>query len=268
MRMGFLLLFIVLIRPSSSSACSVLYYVDSLNGKIYVVNNEDYWYDVKPYLQIEPGKKDDLARIWYGWDDFAQGGVNEAGLFFDAAVVPNGSEVVGYQPAKYNLGDRILASCKTVDEALAFLENEKIAYPDSHLMFGDRNGNAVVVEWVDGEQQLVRITGDHLMMTNFNLSKPEHCPRYEAMLAEIVRLEENGEVMDLGAVGNIGAKAVQLAATDAQGREGGTLYSSFINITDMELVLVYKYDNNRRVQLDLHEEFARGRRKKIQLEKL
>jgi choloylglycine hydrolase len=88
------------------------------------------------------------------------------------------------------------------------------------------------------------------------------------MQAEIARLEESGEAIDLRAVGNIGAKAVQTAAKDDQGREGGTLYSSFINITDMEFVLVYKYDNNRRIHLDLKGEFSRKRKKKIQLEKL
>ncbi|MEM9673629.1 MAG: hypothetical protein AAF992_13640 [Bacteroidota bacterium] len=146
MRIVYLILSYLLIQPLASTACSVLYYIDNTSGKIYVVNNEDYWYDVKSYIQIEPSKKGDLARLWYGWDDFAQGGVNEAGLFFDGAVVPTGSEVEDYKPAKYNLGNRILASCKTVDEALAYLEKEKIAYPDSHLMFGDSSGNAVVIE--------------------------------------------------------------------------------------------------------------------------
>ena len=268
MRIVYLLFLTLLILPFSSTACSVLYYVDSLSGKVYVVNNEDYFYDVKPYIQIEPAKRSDLARLWYGWDDFAQGGINEAGFFFDGAVVPKEGEVEGYEPAKYNLGDRLLARCKTVDEALAYLEEEKIAYPDSHLMFGDSSGNAVVVEWINGEQHLIRIMDDYLMMTNFNLAKPTHCPRYEAMQAEIDRLEENGTSIDLRTIGNIGAKAVQLAATDEQGREGGTLYSSFINITDLEFVLVYKYDNNRRVQLDLNQEFARGKKKKLWLEKL
>ena len=78
-----------LLWSHESKACSVLYYVDANTGKIYVVNNEDYWYDVEAYIQIVPGKGNKLARLWYGWDDFAQGGINEAGLFFDGAVTPN-----------------------------------------------------------------------------------------------------------------------------------------------------------------------------------
>ena len=63
-------------------ACSVLYYIDAKTGKIYVANNEDIWYDVNPYIQILPATKSKYARLWYGWDNFAQGGINQAGLFF------------------------------------------------------------------------------------------------------------------------------------------------------------------------------------------
>jgi len=40
--------------------------------KVYVVNSEDYLYDVKARIQIEPKSKNKLARLWYGWDNFAQ----------------------------------------------------------------------------------------------------------------------------------------------------------------------------------------------------
>jgi hypothetical protein len=72
-----------------TTACSILYYIDKKSGKIYFVNNEDYWYDVKPYLQIIPATKNEFGRIWYGWDHFGQGGVNEKGLVLDGAVTPN-----------------------------------------------------------------------------------------------------------------------------------------------------------------------------------
>ena len=39
------------------------------------------------------------------------------------------------------------------------------------------------------------------------------------------------------------------------------LYSSFINIFDMDFILVYQLDNTKITHLDLNEEF-RGRKKK------
>ena len=115
-----ILLYIWFSGHSRTQACSVLYYVDTTSGKVYVVNNEDYWYDVKAYIQIEPASKSGLARLWYGWDAFAQGGINEAGLFFDAVVTPEQERIPGHGGPKGNPGDEILAKCATVEEALAY----------------------------------------------------------------------------------------------------------------------------------------------------
>ncbi len=250
-------------------ACSVIYYVDEATGKIYVVNNEDYFYDAEAYVQLQPRTKKKLARLWYGWDDFAQGGVNEAGLFFDGAVTPTQERPSGYTGPKGNLGDRILANCKTVAEALSYLEGEKVALDNAHMMFGDRHGDAVVVEWVDGMKQVVRVKENRLVMTNFNLSDTDHdaisCPRYLAIENELQRLQGLETPVDLKMIGNAGAKAVQTPRKTAEGREGGTLYTSFIDITDMKFVLVYKLDNSKVTQLDLMSEFEKGKKRRIPL---
>jgi len=124
--------------PLSTDACSVLYYIDTQTGKIYVVNSEDYWLDVDACIQIEPKTRKEFARLWYGWDKFAQGGINEKGLFFDAAVTPEQEKIDGFGNPKNNLGDQLLAHSTTVDEALDFLENEKITLNTSHRYFGRR----------------------------------------------------------------------------------------------------------------------------------
>lgn len=64
----------------------------------------------------------------------------------------------------------VLAKCSTVKEALVFLEKRKIALNKSHMMFGDKTGKAVIVEWVGGERKLHWITDNKLIMTNYLLS--------------------------------------------------------------------------------------------------
>jgi penicillin V acylase-like amidase (Ntn superfamily) len=263
-----ILLAFLFFLSKQSQACSILYYKDSLSGKIYALNNEDYWYDVKPYISIVPGKAGELSRLWYGWDNFAQGGVNEAGLFFDVAVTPKQKEINGYSKAKNNFGDHILAQCKNMAEVLALFEKEKIAYNEGHFLFGDREGNAVVIEWVEGEQKLIYLTGNYLMATNFLLSAPEKgnypCLRYQAMEKEIKRLHEERIPVGLKEAGNILAKAIQPASMGE--KRGGTLYSTFINLTDMQFVVMVKYDNNRMTKLDLKQEFQAGKKRTIKLE--
>ena len=258
-----------LICSQEARACSVLYYVDPNTGNIYVANNEDYWYDVDAYIQIMPGSRNKLARLWYGWDDFAQGGINEAGLFFDAAVTPEQEAPEGGHGPKGNLGDDILARCRTVDEALMMLEVKKIALDNAHMMIGDSSGHAVVVEWLDGQRKIVPLANNHLIMTNFLLSDPSRgnhpCPRYQSIEKRVNQLEDADQAVDLRSIGNAMAGAIQLPRALEDERVGGTLYSSFINVSEMEFILVYKLNNTKVTRLNLKEEFQGRDRKKIYL---
>ncbi|PTX61397.1 choloylglycine hydrolase [Kordia periserrulae] len=261
-----------LVLPTASLACSVMYYVDANTGKIYVVNSEDYFLDVDAYIQIEPKTKKKFARLWYGWDNFAQGGINEKGLFFDAAVTPTQKRVKGYSNPKNNLGDKLLATCATVEEAIAFLEAEKIALDKSHIMFGDKTGKAVIVEWIDGKKKLHWMQDNKLIMTNYLLSNPEAgnypCYRYKSIEKRIADMEKSDAEINLLKVGNTFGQAVQPPKKTSEGKMAGTVYATFINITDNEFVLSYKLSNEKIVKLDLTAEFKKSKKQKITLEDL
>lgn len=250
-------------------ACSVVYYVDKNTGKILVANNEDYWYDVKAYIQIVPNAKNQFARLWYGWDGFAQGGINEAGLFFDGATTPQQSIPPGYGKPKGNLGDELLAHCRTVEDALAYLEKEKVALASAHMMLGDRTGKAVVVEWINSERKLTWIRDNQLIMTNFLLADTSQgnypCTRFHSIERNMETLQKSKEEASLLKVGNVLGQAVQLPQANESNQVGGTLYSSFIDITDMQFALVYKLDNAKITKLDLRKEFETKRKRKIKL---
>lgn len=255
--------------PNISTACSVLYYVDSTTGKTYAVNSEDYWLDVDAYIQIEPKSKTKFARLWYGWDNFAQGGINDKGLFSDVAVTPKQEKINGYGNPKNNLGDKILAHCSTVEEALIFLEHAKIALNKSHMMFGDKTGKAVVVEWVNGERKLHWIKDNKLIMTNYLLSDPNAgnypCYRYNSIEERISEMEKSGEEINLLKVGNTFGQAGQPPMESEEGRVGGAVYTSFIDITDNKFFLSYKLSNENVIKLDLNIEFDKTKRQKIKL---
>lgn len=252
-----------------SKACSILYYVDAKTGKIYVVNSEDYFLDVDAYIQIEPKTKRKYARLWYGWDNFAQGGVNEKGLFFDGATTPKQKKIKGSKKPKGNLGDKILAHCSTVEEALAYLTKKQIALDNAHMMFGDKTGNAVVVEWINGERKLNWIKDNKLIATNYLLSDPKSgnfpCYRYKSIEERIKKMEESNEDITLLKVGNTFGQAGQITQKTENGRMGGTLYTSFIDIIDNKFFLSYKLSNKNVIKLDLNNEFAKEKSQKIEL---
>ncbi len=256
----------------SATACSILYYIHPETGHIYVINNEDYWYDTDAYIQINPASDDEYARLWYGWDDFAQGGVDEQGLFFDSANVPKQKKVKGGKKPKGNLGDRLLAQCKNVVEALAFIEKGNLALTDSNLFLGDSSGNAVIVEWVEGKKQVIHIAGNQLVSTNYLHSDPAAgnypCPKYQSIENRIHELESSTNEYGFLEVANCIGGAVQVPQTNDAGRTGGTLYSSFIDLTDQKLVLSYKISNQNMLKLDLKEEFSSTKSRKIMLENI
>lgn len=262
-----ILIVITLLTISFKSfACSILYYVDKNTGNIYVGNNEDFWYDVKPVLYIDV--EENIPHLWYGWDNFAQGGVNRDGLFFDAAVTPEQGITPGYNNPTYNIGSEILANCSNVKQAIEYLEKNRIALLNSHLMFGDKTGNAVIVEWVDGKKVLHWINGNHLAMTNFLLAKPDEgnypCPRFQIIEDEIERIEIE-EKLSLSKIGNIIGKTAQIPKK-INGKEIGTLYTTFIDLTNLKFIISYKLSNSNIIKLKLNEEFASSRNRKIKLQ--
>jgi choloylglycine hydrolase len=272
-RLKILLIFVSLtLLATNSFACSIFYYIDKKTGKIYFVNNEDYWYNVKPYIQITPGKRQEYGRIWYGWKGFGQGGVNEKGLVLDGAITPEQKIPTGYKdPPKMNITDDILAKCSTVDEAIQYLEDKKIALRNAHVFFGDKSGKASIVEWVNGIKQIVPINNNRLIATNFNLSDTSlsemNCWRYPIIQKGLDELDARNikDSIDFKAVGNVIGKAVQLPQIDSTGKVGGTLYTTFIDLTEMKFVLVYKLDNSKIQKLDILNELQTKKRRKIKL---
>lgn len=111
--------------------------------------------------------------------------------------------------------------------------------------------------------------GNALVATNFLINAPEEgnhpCSRYESIEDRITKLEASGAAIDLKAVGQTMAGAVQPAQEWEKGRKGGTLYTSFFDITDMKMVLVPKLDNSKVMQLDLKAEFASNTKRRINL---
>jgi len=149
------------------------------------------------------------------------------------------------------------------------LEDQKIALSNAHMMIGDSTGHAVVVEWVQGLKEIVEVSENRLIMTNFLLSDPASgnhpCPRYQSIEQKLSELEDSSQAVDLKQVGNAVGAAVQVPRTLEDGKVGGTLYTTFMDISEMRFVLVYKLNNQKVTQLDLREEFAGKRKRKIKL---
>lgn len=261
------LFFLAFLWPARTDSCTVLFYQDPVSKRIFVANNEDFWYDVKPYIHIMPRSKTGLARIWYGWNRFAQGGINEAGLFFDGATTPKVLNRQMKKDSHGNLGDRLLAQAGNVQSALLFLEKEELVLDGAHMILGDSSGRAVVVEWISNRRLVYERTNSALVLANFLYSNPSAgnfpCPRTISIISNIGRFERKIEKADLLTVGNFIGQAVQLPVQDNSGRWGGTLYTTFIDYDSNTLILIPRLQNEKIIKLNLNEQFKSKKSERV-----
>lgn len=129
----------------------------------------------------------------------------------------------------------------------------------------------MIVEWVNGMRNIVEIKNNRLVATNFNLSNTSldevTCSRYNTIQLGLNNLDQRDvkDTIDLKTVGNVIGKAVQLPQTNKQGKTGGTLYTTFIDLTEMKFLLIYKLDNSKIYKLDIITELQKGKKRKIKL---
>ena len=238
---GFAMGMVFLFSPAAL-ACAMFTFTQ--DGRVYMGNNEDF---IKPgIVWFVPAKKNSYGRVNFGFDDrFCQGSMNDQGLSFDAAVVP---EIPYERDSKKrtpkNLIEKIMDECATVDEAIEYFTRFNCPHLSrTQFMFADKTGDSVVVAWMPGKGlSVVRKEGAFQLITNSRLEASRYrCERY--VLAERKLLKaEVGEASDLHGV---------LAEIHQRGAQAYTSYSTIFDLTRGE-VIVYNladYSESKTINL-------------------
>jgi hypothetical protein len=247
---------LTLLALQLSSACTI--FSVAQGGKVLVGNNEDASYSFPDKMWFVPAIRQAHARVCFGWYCFAQGGMNDQGLFMDWAVTPNAGKKSDKPPFEGNIVERVLANCATVEEAVALFQ--KYAYPgnDAHFLMADRAGSSVVGEWIDGQFKPVRKSGPYQLITNFLLSDPPRgnypCRRH-ATASEM--LDKSGKITleDCAAM----LKAVSADWSDGDAR-GGTKYSNVFDLGNREVYVYYRRNFDKTIRVNLAKELRKGLR--------
>ena len=247
-------------------ACTI--FMAEGDGIVLAGNNEDFYFETDAVMWVKPAKKNDHGRIDFGWKldngkEFAQGGINDAGLFFDVAVTPKGVEPPKDKPtAPANMGDSMLAECATVEEAIAWLDQYRLPLlKSSQMLLADATGDAAVVEVVDGEMTVTRKEDGKkaLGVTNFSVTHPEKgnfpCPRFlkmrDAVKAGPITVENFKAILQ--------SVAVPKTYSEQDKRYGGTLYSNVYDLTNKVVYLYNRSDFEHGLQVPLADFFAKGK---------
>jgi hypothetical protein len=158
--------------PATSNACTVFSYAEG--DVLRFGNSEDYdLFDT--YIWFLPSGGTLHGALCLGFDGRSlQGGMNDAGLCFDATagagfllnISPDRVRPPGDWPA------RLLQQCATVDDVIAYIGRYDFSYGGfAQFLFFDRNGDSLIVTTThDGEIVFLKEHGGFRVITNFNMT--------------------------------------------------------------------------------------------------
>ncbi len=251
-----ILLLLLLVTGSSGFACFIMFLTDGKN--ILIANHED-WYARDAEVTFIPASKNKLGLLYF---DFAsegtpQGGMNEAGLFFDGTRTPNAPYPGNEKKVDCHcyIWKKILEECTTVEQAIAYTQKYRIPeLEDIHVLFADRAGHSAIVGVYDKKLQVHRNTHRYQLLTNFNINNPsyggeEPCRRFAAA-DSLLRIDSTASIDNVQKI---------LSKTH---QDDLTVYSNIYNLTtgDVYIYSVYtRKDFTNKIKLNLVAELKKGR---------
>lgn len=234
--------FVVLLGVVSSTtlwSCTIFCARDQ-HGQVWAGNNEDFYYfDFTTWIRVRPKTDSTLSFLYFGYANtpFPQGGVNEAGLFYDGNAVeatPPKSEdnkIPFPENGEHAMLLFILGHCKTVPEAIELFRRYETPWMASaQINLADRQGNMGIVTadsaWLTA--------GNFQVSTNYNLAHDDEdykrCWRYPIAHSMLSSSEPDFELM------------TKICDSTSQRKGAITIYSNVHNLTTGEMWLYYSWD--------------------------
>jgi hypothetical protein len=236
-------------QPPDGAGCTVVYAADESGA--YGGSNED---ERNPLTQIWfiPGEAGAHGSLFVGYDDLVvQGGMNEAGLFFDALGVREvdvpgtfGKPTYGGQ----NLTLDVMAECDSVACVIEqFRAFSMEGTWNGQLLFGDRLGASAIIEPLT----VISKSDRFQVATNFFQSEVPPAERTDERYVTATSM--------LAAAGSVSSALVR-DVLDATHQEGtvNTVYSTVYDLQAQSVDLYYFGDFSTAVTFDLADELAKG----------
>lgn len=254
---------LILAKTLLVSACTIFIANDGQN--VWIGNNEDELQNVKYRMWYYPAQTNNYGySIWtelsFGklLNGFSylnpQGGLNEYGLFMDFTTIDPVPVVKDSQKKdrKRQVVTDILKKCKTVDEALTYINTYNlIKLTNAQLFIGDASGNYATVT----AGYVVRKTVNSLAITNYSINNgyTEACHRRDVA----TRYLNSNITFQLDDIKTILEKSTQKLPNNLVSN-----YSMAIDLKTSTIYLYYKNDFTTVSVLSLAEELKKGRHHK------
>ena len=215
-----------------AKACLILFLT---NGKEVLVAIHEDWFARDAAVKFSPAGIERFASITFTFmrEGWAQGGLNEHGLFFDGAYTPYQEIEFDAEKSDFSgyIWQSMLDKCRNVEEAIAFISSYRLPdLEEAHIMLADASGRAALVG-VENHKVVISYAEELLLQTNFNPWQPElseepGCKRYQ-------------KAMQLVKTDSILTNETMLDVLQSTHQDSLTVYS---NIYDLKARTVTVYD--------------------------
>lgn len=237
-------------------ACSV--FTATGVDKVYAATNKD-WNNIHTRIRFYEPSEGKYGRVYFGYqvsEGFQNvGGMNEHGLWYDGASLPNRSDIYNHydKPTiKGELCEKALEECKTVEEVIQLYKHYYTPHWQGHSMWADRSGNSVIIEYGEKDVVFLRKEDRYQVMTNHYLSDStnlrwSHCHRFNA----ITEVLENGGKLSV----ELMTRALELSH-----KEGltPTLFSNVYDLKNGEIYIYNIHYYGEYIRINLAEELLKG----------
>ncbi|MBD8347982.1 carcinine hydrolase/isopenicillin-N N-acyltransferase family protein [Dysgonomonas sp. HGC4] len=229
-----LLIIVLALYMHSIDACTI--FIASNGKSTFVGNNEDYVPGVNSYLWVRPAENNKYGYVFWGFEEmYPEGGMNEYGLFFDAAALPEKIAIVkdsskpdyeGY------LVEKILSSCYTVEEAVQLLQSFNLTWQEkAQIMVADKNGDYAVIH----ANYIIRKKDPLFVLTNYSLQNKAtlstNCWRRETAYELL-----NSKALTTGLIKEVLLETAQKASDNA------TVYSQVCDLRNGTIQVYQNHD--------------------------
>lgn len=239
--------------PNLLPACTVF---TASNGKTVLVgNNEDSSPSLKSFLWYHQaqGRKHGFVT-WGAHKRFPEGGMNEKGLFWDAAalmqVIPTIRDNKKPDFKGYFV-DKALSECATVDQVIQLVQRYNLVWQDrAQVLVADASGDYALIHanYIIRKSDLMK---PYVAVANFSLLgyKPGQsaCYRYNTADNLLNQAPVSAELFR-----SILQKAAQKSPDNA------TIYSQIADLKACTFQLFQKHNFDQMVTIDLSKELRKG----------
>jgi hypothetical protein len=242
----------------------------AIQDDLVLYGNSEDQHNADPVIGFFPPSSEGFGSVNFGVTlpdgqvNF-EGAVNDRGLAWDVNSTPKTKLDPDPNPFKPDCYDenflyRITKEAATVEQAIRIVKccqfGESMI---SQYHIADASGNAVVISGgPDGKVAFTRIEPDdgYLLSTNFNLAQPDKGPvdfRWQTATEKLAALGNGTELSPEYAMELMEAVHLEQLTTY-------TLYQNVLDLNENKIYLSYMSQYNEIAEIDMEEEFDKGKR--------